>query len=440
MVVPLTFAKLRSSRSYIPTNYAPKPALSALHHLTPRIPTPLFQLAQSTMSGTDAIRTTPISTTTSPSPSPAPTPIPLCTVITPVGMLGYGLSTPHSAAALSLAQSTHPTTPIALILDSGSTDSGPEKLALGTMSVPREAYKRDLWKLVRLSREYGVKVVFSSAGGSGTDECVGAMVDVVEEISAEEGIKLQIVAVYSNICKSFVTQRLGDGMIVGCGRYVPALTQEKVDKTSVIMAQIGPEPILDAMQRYPDFDVLVVGRSYDPAPYIAYAAWVSNTPLTPISTSSSDWNRLLGGLVHAGKILECGGLCAVPKSNGAMATIYSDGSFVVRPTDPGSRCTSISVAVHTLYEKSRPDVLLGPGGYLDLSGMKTQQLDDGKSVRVSGGVFCSSRDDGGGLGYTVKLEGAEVVGYRSMMMGRFGDCELSIPCVAEVLTSDRYID
>jgi hypothetical protein len=123
--------------------------------------------------------------------------------------------------------------------------------------------------------------------------------------------------------------------------------------------------ILDAMLANPDFDVLITGRAYDPAPYIAYAAFASESSLE--DTAGLSVQRLWGGFTPMGKILECGGVCAVPKSHGAMATVYQDGTFDVAPLDPKSRCTRISVAAHTLYEKSRPDILHGPGGYLDLA-------------------------------------------------------------------------
>jgi len=121
-------------------------------------------------------------TTTSTSSSSLP---PTCNIITPVGMLGYGLSFSQTATALTQVQSNG--APTALILDSGSTDSGPEKLALGCMSVPRDAYKRDLEKLVRLAWKFSVPLIFSSAGGDGSDEHVRELTGVVRETVEERG-------------------------------------------------------------------------------------------------------------------------------------------------------------------------------------------------------------------------------------------------------------
>lgn len=41
-------------------------------------------------------------------------------------------------------------------------------------------------------------------------------------------------------------------------------------------------------------------------------------------------------------------------------------SFELTPLNPIERCSPLSVAAHTLYEKTRPDLLPGPGGILDL--------------------------------------------------------------------------
>jgi hypothetical protein len=99
-------------------------------------------------------------------------------------MVGYGFDEALNRAALEeLAVND---TPTALILDSGSTDSGPEKLALGTMTMTRSNYKRDLNKLLSLCHDFHVPVIISSAGGSGTDSHVDEFLSIIEEICQEE--------------------------------------------------------------------------------------------------------------------------------------------------------------------------------------------------------------------------------------------------------------
>lgn len=105
---------------------------------------------------------------------------PLCHVVTPVGCLGFGLD--EDICDNELAQLTQTNVPTAIILDSGSTDSGPAKLAHGTTSAPRSAYLRDLGKLLRLVHKYQVPLLFSSAGGDGSGKHVDDMLDVIREV------------------------------------------------------------------------------------------------------------------------------------------------------------------------------------------------------------------------------------------------------------------
>ncbi|EXJ56920.1 hypothetical protein A1O7_07264 [Cladophialophora yegresii CBS 114405] len=350
--------------------------------------------------------------------SAAPEPGRLCQIVTPVGNLGYGFVESQVVAELEGLASVP--TPTAIILDAGSTDSGPSRLALGITAAPRGHYVRDLGKLLKLVTKYKVPLMFSSAGGDGSDEHVDLMVDIIRELAElpeNKSYKLKVVSVYSTVAHDRVSKRLQAGHVVGCGPCVPALTQEDIDATPRIVAQMGPEPILQAMVANPDFDIMVVGRAYDPAPYIAFAAYHA------LKGTSTDLKSLsketLGAFVHMGKILECGGSCARPKSQAASAYLYDDNSFDIIPLDPQAACVPLSVAAHTLYEKSRPDILHGPGGYMDLTKTTYEQLVDERTIRVRGATFEAYYDQG--ERYTVKLEGGRLRGYRTVFMGSFID-------------------
>lgn len=105
---------------------------------------------------------------------------PLCHVLTPVGCLGFGLD--EDICDAELARLTQTNVRTAIILDSGSTDSGPSKLAHGTTSAPRSSYVRDLGKLLRLVHKYNVPLLFSSAGGDGSGKHVDEMLEVIGEV------------------------------------------------------------------------------------------------------------------------------------------------------------------------------------------------------------------------------------------------------------------
>ncbi|KAJ4327252.1 hypothetical protein N0V84_002382 [Fusarium piperis] len=343
---------------------------------------------------------------------------PICQIIAPVGMLGYGFD--EELTRYELAHMIPSGIPTAIILDSGSTDSGPQKLALGTMSCPRSAYAKDLSKLLRLVHEFRVPLVFGSAGGDGTDEHVREIGEIIDEIATDEGnqeYSFKTISLFSGINKSIIIERHRQGRLNGCGVCVPPTTEEEIEASVRVVAQMGPEPFIDAMDENPDFDVIIGGRAYDPSPYVAYCTHQLKRQIEGLT--EGDIQSRIGGFLHMGKIMECGGLCSLPKSHGAVSTVYADGLFDVRPTAPDSICTPLSVAAHTLYENTRPDILRGPGGVLDLTGSTYEQLSNGRSVRVRGAQFRPSKEFG--KPYQLKLEAAHIVGYRSLFLGGVKD-------------------
>jgi hypothetical protein len=82
-------------------------------------------------------------------------------------------------------------------------------------------------------------------------------------------------------------------------------------------------------------------------------------------------------------------------------------SFDLEPLNPIRKCTTLSVAAHTLYEKTNPYILPGPGGHLDLRETKFEQVSE-HIARVRGSRFIPSNP------YAVKLEGARRIGYRTV--------------------------
>lgn len=95
-----------------------------------------------------------------------------------------------------------------------------------------------------------------------------------------------------------------------------------------------------------------------------------------------------------------------------IATMHEN-SFDLTPLSPAERCTPLSVAAHTLYEKTRPDRLPGPGGVLVLDNAKYEQVTP-KTCRVSGAEFQQTP-------YQVKLEGVTHLGYRTIFVGGIRD-------------------
>ena len=312
-------------------------------------------------------------------------------ILTPVGMLGYGFPVEDYQRGLERE-------PDAVIMDSGSTDPGPYMLGSGTTMVKPRAYVRDLKVILEGIGEKKIPLLIGSAGGAGFDGNVDYIVDTVKDLCAKLGLHKKIVKIYADIPKELVAQKLKEGKISSCS-CSPELTEKDVEESVRIVAQMGMEPILKALNENPDADVIVAGRAYDPSPYAAFCAYKG------ITDPGIYW--------HMGKIMECGAFCCEKKGQVILATVRED-SFDLEPMALDNRCTEVTVASHTLYEKTRPDRLPGPGGVLNLDNSKYQQLND-RAVRVCGSCFEPSKV------YQVKLEGAAVCGYRTTFIGGVRD-------------------
>ena len=81
-----------------------------------------------------------------------------------------------------------------------------------------------------------------------------------------------------------------------------------IDEAVEIVAQIGAEPFAKVLAERPDVDIIVSGRSYDPAPHAGFCM-------------SRDIDIEPGVYWHMGKIVECGAACAEPKGRVIKATI-----------------------------------------------------------------------------------------------------------------------
>jgi hypothetical protein len=103
---------------------------------------------------------------------------------------------------------------------------------------------------------------------------------MIKEIIKENGYRsMKIISIYSEISKDLVRQKSKDKLISPCGSGIPALTESDIDYTNKIVAQMGLEPYLKAMQENPDFDIIIGGRAYDPSPYAAFCLYHGFTDL-----------------------------------------------------------------------------------------------------------------------------------------------------------------
>jgi hypothetical protein len=307
--------------------------------------------------------------------------------------LGYGY--PAESFREGLGQD-----PDAIVVDAGSTDAGPHKLGAGVAIVSRTACRKDLEPLVAASLARKIPLVIGSAGGSGAKRHVEWTYDILAGILGQMGRRdARVAVVWADIPRRVVGRALKRGALTPMGPGVPALTPERLARTTRVVAQMGHEPIVAALAT--GADIILCGRAYDPAPFAAVCLGRGLDPALAY---------------HMGKILECAALCAEPGSakDCMLGTLYPD-SFVVSPLSPGRRCTPLSVAAHTFYEKDHPYLLHGPGWVLDLRDCEFLAEKDGRSVRVRGSRLRPAE------AYAVKLEGACRAAYRTFVVAGVRD-------------------
>jgi len=304
-------------------------------------------------------------------------------ILATTAILGYGF--PLASFEAGLARNPH-----LIAVDGGSTDPGPYYLGAGVSFTDRGAVKRDLESMIRAGMERKIPVIVGTAGGSGADSHLEWCREIVEEIAKENNLPLKLALIHSQLDKTFLQNALSAGDITPLDP-APPLTQAALAATTNVVAQMGVEPFIEALEQAPN--VILAGRAYDP---VCFAALPIKQGYDPALS------------LHLGKILECAAIAATPGSGSdCMFGYIGEDYFRVEPLNPIRNCTTLSVAAHTLYEKSNPYILPGPGGHLDLTACQFIQETD-STVRVTGTTFVPK------IPYTVKLEGAAPVGYRTV--------------------------
>jgi hypothetical protein len=178
-------------------------------------------------------------------------------ILSPCGILGYGF--PDASFQAGLADS-----PDAIVVDAGSTDAGPHKLGAGHPIVSRMAAKKDLKRIICGGVSLNIPVIIGSAGGSGGRVHLEWTLSIIEEIWREEKLSpMKTMIIRADIPKDLILANLEAGTIRGLGDTVPGLTPESLARTNAVVAQMGAEPIMDALDA--GARLVICGRAYDPA-------------------------------------------------------------------------------------------------------------------------------------------------------------------------------
>ena len=311
-------------------------------------------------------------------------------ILSTTAILGYGFP----MASFEAGMAFHPD---CIAVDAGSTDPGPYYLGSGVSFTDRFAVKRDLGIMISAGIEHHIPVLIGSAGGSGAKPHLEWTLDIIREIAHEQGLHFKMVIITADFDPQDVLKAHRLGQLKPL-HPAPEATEDDILLSTHIVGQMGVEPYLEALRS--GADVIVAGRAYDPAVFAAL----------PILQGFDK-----GLALHCGKILECAAIASTPGSGSdcMLGTITED-SFILQTLNPIRRCTTLSVSAHTLYEKTDPYVLPGPGGTIDLHDCVFTQLDE-QRVEVKGSKFIPSDP------YTIKLEAAKVVGYRTISIAGVRD-------------------
>jgi hypothetical protein len=311
-------------------------------------------------------------------------------ILAPTAILGYGF--PEDSFERGLSEEPH-----MVAVDAGSTDPGPYYLGSGKSFTDRAAVKRDLRIMLRACVERRIPLVVGSAGGAGAAPHLAWSRAIVEEIAAEDELSFSMAVIPTDVPKALLHDELTAGSVVSMS-CAPDLTHEAIEQSSHIVAQIGVEPISEALAA--GADVVLAGRAYDPACFAALPILRGFDP---------------GLALHCGKILECAALAASPGSGADCALgILERDRFLLKALSGKRKFTVLSTAAHTMYEKSDPYLLPGPGGVLDLSRCTFVEIGEGV-IEVKGSKYVEAERP------MIKLEGARRVGFRAISIAGIRD-------------------
>jgi hypothetical protein len=256
-----------------------------------------------------------------------------------------------------------------------------------------------------------------SVGDSGHDVGLEGALRVIDDVAGARGIRPRLAVISGEVDKEYLLEKLRRGVrmprLVDHPKLSPYLTEEDVAACTHVVAQMGPEPIVDALER--GVDGVVTGRALDEAVHMAL----------PLSRGMDR-----GTACHMAKIAETaqsGGTWRAPH----LIELDAD-RFRIKPADSRTRCTTTSVASVALYERPSPRSIAYPGGTLDLSNARYTQVDD-VTVEAAGAAWTSAP-------YTVKLEGARWAGRRFIGIAGARDPAFVSSIESILATVERELD
>lgn len=316
-------------------------------------------------------------------------------VLTPTGCIGN-----RGIHAETFKKALDEVKPQVLAMDGGSLDPGAYYLGAGQAHSPVKNVTWDLDLLITHAVPRKIPIVIGSAGGSGAREHVDTTIGFMRDIARRRGVRVKTAVIYSDLDPTYLRKRAACETIRGVD-HDQVLTPEMVDQGTTIVAMMGHEPIIRALDMGADF--VVAGRASDASTIAAF----------PIREGFD-----VGLSMHMGDILECGEAAAKEREQflsgvdhnriPILGRMRSD-HFLLKPTHKALACTPESCAAHSLYERASIYSSTFPGGVLDKRESR-YAAEDEWTTRVAGTRFAPASQ------YTVLLEGTRRLGYRSILV------------------------
>lgn len=315
------------------------------------------------------------------------------TMLSPTGHLGF---TPIETGSFQLGVERHPNF---IIADSGSCDIGPHPLGADEHCSPEAWQRHDLEVILLGARSLGVPMIVGSASDTGADRGVDQYARIISELAKTHHLApFRMATIHAELRPEDLLGRLEAGQRIAGLDGRPDLTRDTLKRTDHIVAVMGVEPIMRALDL--SADVIIAGRSSDAVLFAAPA----------IRAGFPE-----AAAYYLGKVLECASFAAEPfmGKESILGTITAD-AVLVTAMHPGQRCTPASLASHAMYERSDPFFERVAGGVLDMTHCRYEQCDE-KTTRVTGFTFRRDAE------YRVKLEGAGRVGERAISIAGIRD-------------------
>ncbi len=309
-------------------------------------------------------------------------------IITPTGHLG---TTPLEKASFERGCAEKPDF---IIADSGSADIGPYPLGADQAACSEVWQRHDIEAMLLAARRLEVPLILGSASDTGTNRGVDQFVRIVKEVAAEHRLApFRLAKIYSGMPVAALVERLQGGAAIRGLNGRPDAELATLKRTDHAVAVMGAEPIQRALTD--GAEVVIAGRASDPA---IFAAPLMNAGYGPADA------------FYCGKAMECASFCGEPfmGKETILGCVQDDGVYLTA-MHPDQRCTPASVAGHAMYERLNPYREYVPGGYLDMSHCRYEQV-AGKTTRVTGQTFVRDSRT------WIKIEGSGKVAERALFI------------------------